>query len=270
MITGYSMLANGGKKIVPTLIDRVQDRYGRTIFRHDERECDRLRRAVLDRPAGAGIHRPARAGHRSATPPIRSPRCWRAWSSAAPARPSRWSASRWPARPAPPMTRRDAWFIGYTPDLAVGVYVGYDKPRPMGSARHRRRARGADRGRLHAASRSATSRRRRSGCRPASSSSRSTAERPARRLWRRPTSSWRRSSRATGPPQVHRSVDRAYGDGSGNRPLRVIEGGSDDRDRRSLVTLRLQLCQPSIAKLDRACAPKSSNSSTRSSRPSPC
>ena len=37
--TGYSMLANGGKKIVPTLIDRVQDRYGRTVFRHDKREC---------------------------------------------------------------------------------------------------------------------------------------------------------------------------------------------------------------------------------------
>ena len=37
--TGYSMLANGGKKIVPSLIDRVQDRYGHTIFRHDKREC---------------------------------------------------------------------------------------------------------------------------------------------------------------------------------------------------------------------------------------
>ena len=39
MTTAYSMLANGGKKIEPTLIDRVQDRYGRTIFRHDKREC---------------------------------------------------------------------------------------------------------------------------------------------------------------------------------------------------------------------------------------
>ena len=45
MTTAYSMLANGGKKIEPTLIDRVQDRYGRTIFRHDKRECDRLQRA---------------------------------------------------------------------------------------------------------------------------------------------------------------------------------------------------------------------------------
>jgi penicillin-binding protein 1A len=27
---------------------------------------------------------------------------------------------------------KDAWFIGYTPDLVVGVFVGYDTPRPMG------------------------------------------------------------------------------------------------------------------------------------------
>jgi penicillin-binding protein 1A len=30
---------------------------------------------------------------------------------------------------------KDAWFIGYTPDLAVGVYIGYDNPKPMGKKR---------------------------------------------------------------------------------------------------------------------------------------
>ena len=35
----YGMIINGGKKITPTLIDRVQDRRGNTIFRHDERDC---------------------------------------------------------------------------------------------------------------------------------------------------------------------------------------------------------------------------------------
>jgi penicillin-binding protein 1A len=30
---------------------------------------------------------------------------------------------------------RDAWFIGYTPDLTVGVYIGYDNPKPMGKGR---------------------------------------------------------------------------------------------------------------------------------------
>ena len=27
---------------------------------------------------------------------------------------------------------KDAWFVGYTPDLVVGLYLGYDTPRPMG------------------------------------------------------------------------------------------------------------------------------------------
>ena len=37
--TAYSMFANGGRRIKPTLIDRIQDRYGHTIYKHDQREC---------------------------------------------------------------------------------------------------------------------------------------------------------------------------------------------------------------------------------------
>src|ERR1700739_2719260 len=39
MVTAYSMIANGGRRVKATLIDRIQDRYGHTIFRHDAREC---------------------------------------------------------------------------------------------------------------------------------------------------------------------------------------------------------------------------------------
>ena len=39
MVTGYSMFVNGGKRIRPTLIDRIQDRWGQTIYKHDERQC---------------------------------------------------------------------------------------------------------------------------------------------------------------------------------------------------------------------------------------
>ena len=39
MVTAYSMFANGGRRIKPTLIDRIQDRYGHTIYKHDQREC---------------------------------------------------------------------------------------------------------------------------------------------------------------------------------------------------------------------------------------
>ena len=39
MVTAYSMFANGGRRVNATLIDRIQDRYGRTIYKHDQREC---------------------------------------------------------------------------------------------------------------------------------------------------------------------------------------------------------------------------------------
>jgi penicillin-binding protein 1A len=39
MVSAYSVLANGGKQIKPTLIDRIQDRYGKTIFKHAESIC---------------------------------------------------------------------------------------------------------------------------------------------------------------------------------------------------------------------------------------
>ena len=39
MATAYSTFANGGKQVRATLIDRIQDRWGKTIWRHDEREC---------------------------------------------------------------------------------------------------------------------------------------------------------------------------------------------------------------------------------------
>ena len=39
MVAAYAMFANGGERVEPTLVDRIQDRFGRTIYRHDERDC---------------------------------------------------------------------------------------------------------------------------------------------------------------------------------------------------------------------------------------
>ena len=40
LTNAYGMIINGGKKITPTLIDRVQDRRGKTILKHDQRDCE--------------------------------------------------------------------------------------------------------------------------------------------------------------------------------------------------------------------------------------
>ena len=39
MVAAYAMFANGGERVMPTMVDRIQDRYGKTIFKHDQRIC---------------------------------------------------------------------------------------------------------------------------------------------------------------------------------------------------------------------------------------
>ncbi|MDI9849461.1 penicillin-binding protein 1A [Rhodoblastus sp. 17X3] len=133
MVTAYSMLANGGKRIKPTLIDRIQDRWGHTIYRHDERQClgceapkfepdsepklvdnaeqvldpltayqiTSIMEGVIQRGTGVSIREVGKhlAGKTGTT-----------------------------------NDAKDLWFVGYSPDLAVGVYLGYDKPRSMGDS----------------------------------------------------------------------------------------------------------------------------------------
>ena len=53
MVAAYAEFANGGLQVEPTLVDRVQDRYGKTIYRHDQRDCEdcsRRRRSPTPRP----------------------------------------------------------------------------------------------------------------------------------------------------------------------------------------------------------------------------
>ena len=66
MTAAYSMFANGGTRIKPTLIDRIQDRYGQTIYRHDDRKCDGCDADEVGRPGRAEADRQPRAGARSA------------------------------------------------------------------------------------------------------------------------------------------------------------------------------------------------------------
>ena len=53
MTAAYAMFVNGGKRITPTLIDRIQDRYGATIFRHDQRDCEGCDADEWNEPARA-------------------------------------------------------------------------------------------------------------------------------------------------------------------------------------------------------------------------
>ena len=133
MVTAYSMFANGGKRIKATLIDRIQDRWGSTIYRHDERLCQgcdaakwdnqdeprlidkreqvidpltayqitSIMEGVIQRGTGIAIKEVGKhlAGKTGTT-----------------------------------NEAKDLWFVGYAPDLAFGVFMGYDKPRSLGDS----------------------------------------------------------------------------------------------------------------------------------------
>jgi len=133
MAAAYSSLANGGKQVQPTLIDRIQDRWGHTIWRHDKRECTGCKAEKWQ-----GQNEPALPDDRKQ---IIDPHTAYQMTSMMEGVVQRGTATVIkqfiPGVPVAGKTgttneEKDAWFIGYTPDLVVGVFIGYDTPRPMG------------------------------------------------------------------------------------------------------------------------------------------
>ena len=131
LTTAYAMFVNGGKRIKPTLIDRIQDRRGRTVFRHDARPCPDCAATVW---------------HGQAEPQIADIRDQVVDSATAyqivsllQGVVSRGTGRR-VASVGKPLAGKtgttnesfDTWFIGFTPDFAVGVYIGFDTPRSLG------------------------------------------------------------------------------------------------------------------------------------------
>ncbi|WBU61374.1 penicillin-binding protein 1A [Paracoccus albus] len=131
MVAAYAMFANGGERVEPTLVDRVQDRRGRTIYRHDQRDCvgcsmnalpagtspeiDTNRERVMDavtayqitsmmegvvkRGSGSGVNLPVPVAGKTGTT----------------------------------NDAKDVWFVGFTSNIVAGCYLGYDQPRTLGS-----------------------------------------------------------------------------------------------------------------------------------------
>lgn len=133
MSAAYGMLANGGKRIVPTFIDRIQDREGRTIFRHDDRACGTCR----DVAWSEGVAVPSVPDTREQ---VADPRTAYQIVSMLEGVVQRGTAARLRAldRPLAGKTgttndSRDAWFMGFSPDLVVGTYIGFDQPRSLGA-----------------------------------------------------------------------------------------------------------------------------------------
>ncbi|MBO6719581.1 MAG: penicillin-binding protein 1A [Rhizobiaceae bacterium] len=131
MVSAYSVMANGGKQIKPSLIDRIQDRYGKTVFKHDERSCETcVAESWNGQPEPELVNNAEQVLDPMTAYQITS------MMQGVVQRGTAVTVSElgFPIAGKTGTTNdeKDAWFIGYTPNLVVGVYMGYDKPRPMG------------------------------------------------------------------------------------------------------------------------------------------
>jgi penicillin-binding protein 1A len=132
MVAAYSIFANGGRRVKSTLIDRIQDRYGNTIFKHDARECRGCdapegwknqpepqlvdhREQVLDEMTAYQItsmlEGVVQGGTAIALKDVGKPIAGKTGTTT---------------------EAKDLWFVGFSPDLVVGLYLGFDKPRSLG------------------------------------------------------------------------------------------------------------------------------------------
>nr|WP_255700191.1 PBP1A family penicillin-binding protein [Ruegeria alba] len=131
MVAAYAMFANGGERVEPTLVDRIQDRFGKTIYRHDRRDCvdclsDRLapdqaprivtnRERVMDAITAYQLTSMMRGvverGTASGAVNLPVPTAGKTGTT---------------------NDAKDVWFIGFTSNIVAGCYIGYDRPRPLG------------------------------------------------------------------------------------------------------------------------------------------
>ncbi|ANC90703.1 penicillin-binding protein 1A [Azospirillum humicireducens] len=133
LATAYAMLDNGGKRVVPTFIDRVQDRNGKTVFRHDNRACEGCTNVAWK--DGMGV--PAVPDTREQ---VNDPRTTYQIVSILEGVVQRGTAASLKSLGKPLAGKtgttndsHDAWFVGFSPDLVVGTYIGFDQPRSLGS-----------------------------------------------------------------------------------------------------------------------------------------
>jgi penicillin-binding protein 1A len=131
LITAYAMLANGGKKLEPTLIDRIQDRHGKTIFLADTRICSNctIQPWLNQNPPLIQDHREQMADPRSI---YQITSMLEGAVREGSARKAKVLGKIVAMKTGTSNEERDAWTAAYTPDLVVLAHVGYDKPQTLG------------------------------------------------------------------------------------------------------------------------------------------
>ncbi|MBZ7926925.1 penicillin-binding protein 1A [Ensifer adhaerens] len=132
LVSAYAVIANGGKAVTPSMVDRIQDRYGRTIFRHDQRRCD-----DCNASSWSGQEEPMPVDDRDY---VLDPMTAYQVTSMLRGVVERGTARNVSQLGVPIAGKtgttndeKDVWFVGFTPNIVTGVFLGYDTPKPMGN-----------------------------------------------------------------------------------------------------------------------------------------
>ena len=131
LTTAYAMIVNGGKRVAPALIERIQDRNGETVFRRDARPCPGCRAASWD---GQPVPRipDTRDEVLRPTTAYQMVSILRGVVERGTGRRIRDLGRPLAGKTGTTNRNVDAWFIGFSPDLIAGVFIGFDQPRGLG------------------------------------------------------------------------------------------------------------------------------------------
>ncbi|HBS36050.1 MAG TPA: penicillin-binding protein [Parvularcula sp.] len=129
---GYATFVNGGKQVKPFLIDRVQSKNGVTVYVHDARACP-----DCNGVAWAGQPEPQLDDPRTQVIDPRTAYQMVSMLEGVVQRGTGSAVRRAVNKPVAGKTGttndyKDAWFVGFSPDLAAGVFVGFDMPASLG------------------------------------------------------------------------------------------------------------------------------------------
>ena len=130
MVTAYAMLANGGERVEPTLVDRIQDRWGNTVYKHDTRKCVDCETLLVPKGESPRID----SDRKRVIDPLTAYQITSMMEGVV----QRGTAARAVNLPVPTAGKtgttsdyRDAWFVGYTGGFVAAVWVGKDDNTPM-------------------------------------------------------------------------------------------------------------------------------------------
>ncbi len=133
MTHAFATFANHGRSVTPHLIDYVQDRNGRVIFRADNR-CQQMGNCNAPDWDGRAMPRPPVAG-RQVVDPLTAYQVVHMLEGVV----ERGTATRLRVLDRPLFGKTgtttgptNVWFVGGSADIVAGVYMGFDQPRPMG------------------------------------------------------------------------------------------------------------------------------------------